>query len=212
MVEGGHLRGWEISTERYFRLGLSEELALAFESAFSVSYGSPVARGLVSKKGALSARSNGSPTAVCGSCGGPARAESLVVHRPNQPAVFRTQTTCLGRPACAVWVTDSTEPTSAQSEEPRGDIVVNSMPKCACGCGKTVKTLGRKLATRQCIGAYNAVKREPSADSGSEFVLEDAIRLVARIPRSARLQFFQKIVDLVNSAEDVTGRSMAPSR
>lgn len=88
---------------------------------------------------------------------------------------------------------------------------MNALPKCACGCGQVVKSPGRKLASRRCIGAYNANKKEEppalvqpvQAERPSNAVLEECIRLARSIPRNSREEFFQRVVDLVNLSEDL---------
>ena len=92
------------------------------------------------------------------------------------------------------------------------------LPLCACGCGKRVKSEGRRLASRQCIGRYNAnVKRNGSkaARNGATIhtvvsdspktpvLLEQLISLVRLVPRTSRQDFCTQVVALVNAEEDL---------
>ncbi len=189
---------------------LRDELALAFEAAESVSYGAfsgPVSWGR-STAFQSSKRDDVGNKVRCSLCGGRALEESMRLYRPGEEKVIRVQTTCQEKPACPVQIRDN----HPSQVEPEGMIesAMNAMPLCACGCGKRVKSPGRKLASRQCIGAYNATRpgteREDSGELTAVDLLEQSIRLVEHVPRSARSRFFQRVVEMVNSAEDmVTG-------
>ena len=183
-------------------MGLPGELDLVFEAAQSLSYGTGRLRAAKSAKYCKPPSNTRPGNGCCTTCGEPSHTEQFVVYRPNEEKMFRTQTTCRGRPPCPVVVNDrANAPPEKRSE---GESIVNSMPKCACGCGRQVKGPGRKLASRQCIGAYNSKKRVWSPRSEASGLLEESIRLAGLVPRDTRAQFFQKVVELVNSAEDIT--------
>lgn len=87
-----------------------------------------------------------------------------------------------------------------------------SLPLCACGCGRRVKAPGRKLHCRACVGRYSAILREegPDLDDDTDLI-EQAKRLVREVPAEARLEFFQRVVELVNAEDDLRvllGRSL----
>lgn len=186
-------------------MGLLDELDLVFEAAHSVNYGRQ--RTPAPAISSTNQRRAVGPTGshcVCVSCGSESVKEHLLVYRPDEATIYRTQITCKGRPACSVVIQDSDRPPTLKPKPNKGDTIMNAMPKCACGCGETVKAPGRKLASRQCIGAYNATKRQPQDLTESGQLLEEAIRLVSSLPRGSRAQFLQKVVELVNTAEELT--------
>lgn len=184
-------------------LGLQRELSLVMEAARSVSYGSQQVSAPRALYSAPSTRFSHPNTTVCATCGKPSRVERLTVSRPNEAKIFRTQITCQGKPPCEVVIQDSKDPPSRERDQNEGEKPMNSMPECACGCGKRVKEPGRKLASRQCIGAYNATKRTATLPVSTGGLLEEAVRIVSSVPRAARTEFFRKVVELVNTAEEL---------
>lgn len=75
----------------------------------------------------------------------------------------------------------------------------DNLPFCACGCGKKVKASGRKLASRNCIGVYNARKRS----TVSEGLVEECIKLARQVPPGARKEFFQRVLSLLEFSENL---------
>ena len=175
------------------------ELELAFEAARAINYGSGCYVPYKAPK-RETREFNKEQLDVCDTCGGRARQEFLTVKRPGAPVVFRRQKTCLQSPPCQVTVHDSHTPTES---EKRGVVRLSELPLCACGCGNRVKSEGRKLASRRCIGAYNASSESRVTEVRADQVLENCVKLAKQIPRSQRDNFFRKVVELVNMTEDL---------
>lgn len=87
------------------------------------------------------------------------------------------------------------------------DMTIVKLPLCACGCGRQVKSPGRKLYSRQCIGRYNANAKgtvgSRRSSSSTPVLLERLISLVREVPRESRGSFLAQIVELVNAEEDL---------
>ncbi len=91
---------------------------------------------------------------------------------------------------------------------PGGEMVDNmtitKLPLCACGCGRQVKSPGRKLYSRQCIGRYNAgAKSGAPRRTSTPVLLERLISLVREVPRDSRSSFLAQVVEVVNAEEDL---------
>ncbi|MGE0495623.1 MAG: hypothetical protein AB7S38_40840 [Vulcanimicrobiota bacterium] len=188
---------------------------------------------------AMRDRQEGHEVVACPNCGGRAFLEQLDVVLPDTRRLHRAQITCQGKPDCPTRILDYPEGLSIWNADALtirdlattmgggGRIphvkVMNmpeKLPLCACGCGKRVKSEGRRLASRQCIGRYNAnVKRNGAraARSASTIhtvvsdtprtpvLLEQLISLVRLVPRSSRQEFCSQVVSLVNAEEDLGG-------
>lgn len=85
------------------------------------------------------------------------------------------------------------------------EMTITKLPLCACGCGRQVKSPGRKLYSRQCIGRYNAGAKTgvPRRATSTPVLLERLISLVREVPRESRSSFLAQVVEVVNAEEDL---------
>ncbi|MBI3926001.1 MAG: hypothetical protein HY319_10710 [Armatimonadetes bacterium] len=163
---------------------------------------------------------------ACPTCHGRAVRQTFMLFRPGQSPILRTQLVCQRIPRtrrnlrreglCPVVTQDHYPGSNGLTQGPAGSRVScvsnnhqEKLPLCACGCGRRVKALGRKLHCRSCIGRYNAQSRiaAPEEISASwkdeEHPLRAVKELVSSIPRDSRAEFFEKLVALVNQEEDL---------